>query len=101
MRLPIPTLQVCSYTSFSLIYRAKIIVFFYIAVAAHLALYKFTLKTSPPSRFNPNLKKVIPENISLAPLQGSGEWDRGVIYAQAQNLARTVYSFRPRMWLMN
>ena len=69
-------------------------------MAAHLALYSFTLKTSPPSRFDPNQTEVISEKISLAPLQGSKEWDRGVIYAQAQNLARTVYSFRSHMYLM-
>ena len=69
-----------------------------LAVAAHLALYSFTLKTSPPSRFDPNQTAVIPEKFSLAPLQESKEWERGVVYAQAQNLARTVYSFRPYMW---
>jgi aminopeptidase len=62
-------------------------------VAAHLALYSFTLKTNEPSRFDPNQTVVIPEKLSLAPLQGSKEWERGVIYAQAQNLARTVYFF--------
>ena len=61
-----------------------------IAVAAQLALYKFTLKTSPPSRFNPNLKEPIPEKLSFAPVHPSIEWDRGVVYGQAQNLARTV-----------
>ena len=60
-------------------------------MAAHLALYSFTLKTSPPSRFDPNQTAVIPENFTLAPLQESKEWERGVIYAQAQNLARTVF----------
>ncbi|KAF8167170.1 leucine aminopeptidase [Crassisporium funariophilum] len=60
------------------------------AVAAHLALYKFTLKTSPPSAFNPNLKESIPDKLSFKPLQESRDWDRGVIYAQAQNLARTL-----------
>jgi hypothetical protein len=64
------------------------------AVAAHLALYKFTLKTSPsPSRFDPNLAEPLPEKLEFSPLQESQEWDRGVIYAQAQNLARTVYCF--------
>jgi len=61
-----------------------------IAVAAQLALYKFTLKTSPPSRFNPNLMEPIPEKLNFAPVQPSKEWDRGVVYGQAQNLARTV-----------
>jgi len=67
---------------------------FPIAVAAHLALYKFTLKTSPPSAFNPNLTEPIPEKLSFTPLQASKEWDRGVIYAESQNLARTVSSAR-------
>lgn len=61
-----------------------------LAVAAYLSLFKFTLKTSPPSRFNPNLKEPIPEKLSLAPLEKSKEWDTGVVYAEAQNLARTV-----------
>ena len=60
-------------------------------MAAHLALYSFTLKTSPPSRYDPNQTVVIPEKFTLAPLHESKEWERGVIYAQAQNLARTVY----------
>lgn len=59
------------------------------AVAAHLALYKFTLKTSPPSRFDPNLEP-IPEKFEFSPLEKSQEWDRGVLYAQAQNLSRTL-----------
>jgi hypothetical protein len=59
-------------------------------VAAHLALYKFTLKTSPPSRFNPNLKEPIPEKFTLAPLEQSKEWFTGAVCAEAQNLARTV-----------
>jgi len=67
------------------------------AVAAHLALYKFTLKTSPPSRYNPNLKEAIADKFSLAPLQESKEWDRGVIYAQAQNLARTLMELPANM----
>ncbi|THU84241.1 leucine aminopeptidase [Dendrothele bispora CBS 962.96] len=60
------------------------------AVAAHLALYAFSLKTSPPSRFNPNLKEPIPEKIALKPIQGSKEWEEGALYAYAQNLARTL-----------
>jgi len=61
-------------------------------VAVNLALYKFSLKTSPPSPFNPNLKEAIPEKLSFSPLQASKEWDQGVVYAQSQNLARTVCS---------
>ncbi|KAJ7696756.1 cytosol aminopeptidase family, catalytic domain-containing protein [Mycena rosella] len=60
------------------------------AVAAHLALYSFTLKTDPPSAFNPNLKEPIPEKVALKALDASPEWDQGVVYAQAQNLARTL-----------
>ncbi|KAJ6541634.1 cytosol aminopeptidase family, catalytic domain-containing protein [Mycena capillaripes] len=60
------------------------------AVAAHLAQYRFTLKTDPPSAFNPNLKEPIPEKIALKALNASPEWDQGVVYAKAQNLARTL-----------
>ncbi|KAF7340945.1 Leucine aminopeptidase [Mycena sanguinolenta] len=60
------------------------------AVAAHLALYDFTLKTDPPSAFNPNLKEPLPPKIALKPLDTSPEWDQGVVYAKAQNLARTL-----------
>ncbi|PBL00091.1 hypothetical protein ARMGADRAFT_1072481 [Armillaria gallica] len=61
------------------------------AVAAHLAQYSFTLKTSPtPSRFDPNLKEPIPEKFTLSPEQSSEEWDRGVVYAESQNVARTL-----------
>ncbi|KDR86030.1 hypothetical protein GALMADRAFT_132641 [Galerina marginata CBS 339.88] len=67
------------------------------AVAANLALYKFTLKTSPPSPFNPNLKEPIPEKLVFNPLQESKEWDRGVIYAEAQNLARTLMELPANM----
>ncbi|KAG6899632.1 hypothetical protein C0993_008491 [Termitomyces sp. T159_Od127] len=60
------------------------------AVAAHLALYKFSLKTDPPSQFHPNLKDPLPEKFNFSPIQASKEWERGVIYAKAQNLARTL-----------
>jgi aminopeptidase len=62
----------------------------YLAVGAHLARYKFTLKTSPPSKFNPNLEQPIPESLALEPLESSKKWDIGVKYAEAQNWARTV-----------
>ncbi|KAL0952074.1 hypothetical protein HGRIS_008710 [Hohenbuehelia grisea] len=67
------------------------------AVAAHLALYKFTLKTDPPSAFNPNLKEAIPEKIKFSPVEQSKEWDRGVKYAKAQNLARTLMELPANM----
>ena len=61
-----------------------------VAVAAHLALYKFNLKTDPPSAFKPDLKEVIPDQFTFKPLAASKEWDAGVIAAKAQNFARTV-----------
>ncbi|XP_006461537.1 hypothetical protein AGABI2DRAFT_118415 [Agaricus bisporus var. bisporus H97] len=67
------------------------------AVAAHLSLYKFTLKTSPPSRFNPNNTTPIPEKLIIKPLQESNGWDTGYIYAQAQNLARTLMELPANM----
>ncbi|KXN86166.1 Cytosol aminopeptidase [Leucoagaricus sp. SymC.cos] len=67
------------------------------AVAAHLARYKFTLKTTPPSRFNPNLKEPIPEKFTLAPVEKSEEWDNGTVYAEAQNLARTLAEYPANM----
>lgn len=71
-----------------------------LAVGAYLARYNFTLKTSPPSRFNPNLEQSIPESLTLGPLQTSKEWDIGVKYAEAQNWARTV-SLSPRSVLIS
>ena len=59
-------------------------------MAAHLAKYKFTLKTTPPSPYKPGDEKNVPQELSFQPIQGSKEWDAGVIYAEAQNLARTV-----------
>ncbi|KAF5311260.1 hypothetical protein D9758_018499 [Tetrapyrgos nigripes] len=50
----------------------------------------FTLKTLPPSRFNPNLKEPIPEKITLKAIQNSKEWEEGAVYAYSQNLARTL-----------
>ena len=61
-----------------------------LAVGAHLARYKFTLKTSPLSRFDPNLEQPISESLVLEPLKSSKEWDVGVKYAEAQNWAKTV-----------
>ena len=61
-----------------------------VAVAAHLAKYKFTLKTSPPSPYKPGDENNVPHEISFQPIQNSKGWEDGVIYADAQNLARTV-----------
>ncbi|KAG5639647.1 hypothetical protein H0H81_008808 [Sphagnurus paluster] len=66
------------------------------AVAAYLALYKFTLKTTPPSPFNPSLTEPLPERLNFTPLQASKEWDRGVVYAKAQNFARTIFCERAK-----
>jgi len=63
---------------------------FVLAVATHLAKYKFTLKTTSPSPYKPGDEKNVPQELSFQPIQGSKEWEAGVIYADAQNLARTV-----------
>ncbi|OSX68126.1 hypothetical protein POSPLADRAFT_1052257 [Postia placenta MAD-698-R-SB12] len=60
------------------------------AVATHLAQFEFTLKTKPPSRFNPNLKEAIPEKLTFQPLTEHEGWKTGAVYARAQNLARTL-----------
>ena len=59
------------------------------AVAAHVAPHKFTLKTSLPSRYN----QPLPEKPDSSLLQETENWDRGVVHAHAQNLARTVCFF--------
>ncbi|KAJ7053822.1 cytosol aminopeptidase family, catalytic domain-containing protein, partial [Mycena amicta] len=51
------------------------------AVAARLASYKFTLKTDSPSRLNAR---------GIKALSASPEWERGIVYGEAQNLARTL-----------
>jgi len=60
------------------------------AVASHLALYNFTLKTTPPSPFDPRKKDPAPEQPKLVPTVQTEDWDRGVVYANAQNFARTL-----------
>ncbi|KAI9067062.1 Zn-dependent exopeptidase [Trametes sanguinea] len=63
------------------------------AVAAHLAAYKFTLKTKPTSPFDPRVphSEAQPEKLKLAPLGAADkDWETGVVYAKAQNLARTL-----------
>ncbi|TFK21630.1 leucine aminopeptidase [Coprinopsis marcescibilis] len=67
------------------------------AVAANLALYKFTLKTFPQSAFDPNLKEPLPPKIQFSPIEASKDWDRGVIYAESQNLARTLMEYPANM----
>ncbi|KAH0837767.1 cytosol aminopeptidase [Lanmaoa asiatica] len=67
------------------------------AVAAHLALYDFTLKTSPPSPFDPRKREPVPEKPKLSPIVKSADWDRGVVYANAQNLARTLMELPANM----
>jgi aminopeptidase len=66
------------------------------AVAAHLAKYKFTLKTSPPSPYTLGEGQVVPQDFSFRPLEDSQDWETGVVYANAQNLARTVPSISSR-----
>ena len=61
-----------------------------LAVGAHLAAYSFTLKTKPTSPFDPRLEQPLQEKLKFEPLEKSKEWDEGVQYASAQNLARTV-----------
>ncbi|KAF5341259.1 hypothetical protein D9611_005985 [Ephemerocybe angulata] len=67
------------------------------AVAAHLALYKFTLKTNVPSPFDPRNAEPAKDKVAFAPVEASAEWDRGVVYAQSQNLARTLAEYPANM----
>ncbi|KAI0742211.1 leucine aminopeptidase [Daedaleopsis nitida] len=67
------------------------------AVGAHLARYHFTLKTQPTSAFDPRLAKPLPETLSLSPRKPSSEWDTGAVYAEAQNLARTLMEYPANM----
>ncbi|EMD41206.1 hypothetical protein CERSUDRAFT_78882 [Gelatoporia subvermispora B] len=67
------------------------------AVAAYLAQYQFTLKTSPQSPFNPNAKDANTEKLAFKPVAESKEWDTGVVYARAQNLARTLMELPANM----
>ncbi|KAJ3828003.1 leucine aminopeptidase [Lentinula raphanica] len=67
------------------------------AVAANLALYNFSLKTTPPSPFNPNLKEPIPPKLEIKAIESSEEWDQGVVYAYSQNLARTLMELPANM----
>lgn len=67
------------------------------AVAAHLAKYKFTLKTDPPSSFRPGATDAPAENLSFEPLEPSKDWDEGRLYAEAQNFARTLQELPANM----
>ncbi|KAG2364786.1 leucine aminopeptidase [Suillus spraguei] len=67
------------------------------AVAAHLALYDFSLKTSPPSAFDPRGTVGVPKKLEISTNINSADWDRGVIYANAQNLARTLMELPANM----
>jgi cytosol aminopeptidase len=70
------------------------------AVAAHLALYGFNLKTEPASAFDPNNKKLPPPQLSFSPLPTDAHktvWTEGVVYADAQNLARTLMELPANM----
>jgi aminopeptidase len=58
------------------------------------------LKTKPtPSPYDPRNTSPIPEKIVFSPIQEAlkGEWDRGKVYAEAQNLARTLMELPANM----
>lgn len=57
------------------------------AVAAFLAMYNFTLKTKEQP-LDPSVKPAFPHEKKTDP--ATLDWETGVIYAEAQNLARTV-----------
>ncbi|KAI0030943.1 leucine aminopeptidase [Vararia minispora EC-137] len=59
------------------------------AVAAHLARYKFTLKTDKSSGYGLG-SDTRPNELMLSPIEQSTDWFVGVAYAEAQNLARTL-----------
>lgn len=65
-----------------------------IAVAAHLALYDFSLKTSGDTATSaPLAPSATSQNrLSCLPVVSSEAWDEGIVYAYAQNLAKTVRS---------
>lgn len=70
------------------------------AVAAHLALYGFNLKTDPPSAYKPNQTGRSSPKLSFSPLPANANkkaWSDGVIYAEAQNLARTLMELPANM----
>ncbi|KAI0665071.1 cytosol aminopeptidase family, catalytic domain-containing protein [Cubamyces menziesii] len=67
------------------------------AVGAHLAAYRFTLKTKPTSPFDPRLQEALPEQLKLSPLSADKDWETGAVYARAQNLARTLMELPANM----
>jgi hypothetical protein len=89
MRLRMRTLQVGQFY-FNFLQSTELTHTPVVAVAAHLAKYKFTLKTSAPSPYKPGNEKTVPQELSFQPIQSSKGWETGVVYADAQNLARTV-----------
>ncbi|KAG2130916.1 hypothetical protein DEU56DRAFT_902621 [Suillus clintonianus] len=50
------------------------------AFATHLALYDFSLKTSPPSVFDPRCSAGVPKKLDISMNNNSSDWDCGVIY---------------------
>ncbi|TCD59955.1 hypothetical protein EIP91_011013 [Steccherinum ochraceum] len=60
------------------------------AVGAHLSMYNFDLKTDPASLYKGYRGADITGRLSFAPLVTAKEWDDGVTYAAAQNVARTL-----------
>ncbi|KAI0682500.1 leucine aminopeptidase [Cytidiella melzeri] len=70
-------------------------------VAANLALYQFDLKTDPPSAFKPSNAAPRPPQFSFVPVSSSKDvtkvWEDGAVYAEAQNLARTLMELPANM----
>ncbi|KAH8825577.1 leucine aminopeptidase, partial [Flagelloscypha sp. PMI_526] len=69
------------------------------AVASHLALYKFDLQTKGQgSVFDPRKPLQPWSKLKVNPLEQSKDWERGVVYANSQNLARTLMEM-PANWM--
>ena len=60
-------------------------------------MYSFDLKTAKQSPFDPRLKEPVAPKLQFAPVESSKDWDRGVVYAEAQNLARTLMELPANM----
>ena len=71
------------------------------AVASHLASYGFNLKTDQLSPFKPTDGESVIPQLTFAPVQDQASlkqaWDEGVVYAEAQNLARTLMELPANM----